>query len=406
MTSELPEAEVTARLPCFATGTPDAATTNAAAVEMLNVCIVTARAAGVDRAFRRRNREHPRAHRRDETGQLVHGLTAHPETEKQAAELRRRHLAVENGAHGRPGLVHREPPALDHRGQGRPHDVAHRVVSTRPVVAATALFPAVGRWDLHPDGGWTRRSSAGRASTRRLHVRRRFLTKAGEGERAAHPIEESGLALAGLSEEVGQQARPFRSENGLRMELHPFYWSRQMADAHDHVVIRGPGGDHDLGRERLRGHAQGVVSRGHERVGHAREQPAAVVADARRLAVDERRGAPDRGSEGSGHGLHSQAHAQERDLALDRDGPRLDTPAESGSPGPGETTMPRSSAAGSAAIASMPARSIASLRRTRPSPPAASRAWTRLNVNELKLSIMKIIGTPLPSCRRRPPCHR
>jgi len=37
MTSELPDAEVTARFPCLATGTPAAATTRAAAVEMLKV---------------------------------------------------------------------------------------------------------------------------------------------------------------------------------------------------------------------------------------------------------------------------------------------------------------------------------------------------------------------------------
>jgi hypothetical protein len=59
-----------------------------------------------------------------------------------------------------------------------------------------------------------------------------------------------------------------------------------------------------------------------------------------------------------------------------------ETPASSGSPGPGEITMPRSSAASSPASASTPARSMASLRTTRTSAPAACSAWTRLNVNE------------------------
>ncbi len=58
----------------------------------------------------------------------------------------------------------------------------------------------------------------------------------------------------------------------------------------------------------------------------------------------------------------------------------IETPASVGSPGPGETTMPRSSAAGSSARAMTPARSIASLRRTRTSAPAARSAWTRLKV--------------------------
>ena len=58
------------------------------------------------------------------------------------------------------------------------------------------------------------------------------------------------------------------------------------------------------------------------------------------------------------------------------------TPAESGSPGPGEITIPRRSCAGSSAIASTSARVTWSLRMTRTSAPAAWRAWTRLNVNE------------------------
>ena len=57
-----------------------------------------------------------------------------------------------------------------------------------------------------------------------------------------------------------------------------------------------------------------------------------------------------------------------------------DTPAVPGLPGPGETTMPRRSWAGSAAIASTPSRVIASLRITRTSAPAAWSAWTRLKV--------------------------
>ena len=47
------------------------------------------------------------------------------------------------------------------------------------------------------------------------------------------------------------------------------------------------------------------------------------------------------------------------------------------SPGPGNPDS-----AGSSAMASRPARSMASLRRTRTSAPVASSAWTRLNVNE------------------------
>ena len=58
----------------------------------------------------------------------------------------------------------------------------------------------------------------------------------------------------------------------------------------------------------------------------------------------------------------------------------IETPASSGSPGPGEMTIPRRCASGSSAMVSTPSRSMASLRMTRTSAPAACSAWTRLKV--------------------------
>ena len=55
-------------------------------------------------------------------------------------------------------------------------------------------------------------------------------------------------------------------------------------------------------------------------------------------------------------------------------------PASSGSPGPGEMTIPRRSAVGSSAIAATASTGIASLRTTCTSAPAAWSAWTRLKV--------------------------
>ena len=99
--------------------------------------------------------------------------------------------------------------------------------------------------------------------------------------------------------------------------------------------------------------------------------PAPSCSTARRLAVDERRGAHDRRPERGGHRLHAQADAQERDPPLGREADRLDRDAgvRPGRTGPGEMTIPRRSAAGSSASASSPARSIASLRTTRTSAP-------------------------------------
>ena len=80
-TSAEPDRDVIARLPCLATGTPAAATTSAAVVEMLNVPrAVAAGADDVDRALgRRRPASDALAHRGGEAGELVDGLAAHPE---------------------------------------------------------------------------------------------------------------------------------------------------------------------------------------------------------------------------------------------------------------------------------------------------------------------------------------
>ena len=89
-TSAEPDFDVIARLPCLATGTPAAATTSAAVVEMLNVPepsppVPTTSIVPVGRL----DAHDALAHRGREARQLVHRLAAHPEAHQQRGELRR-----------------------------------------------------------------------------------------------------------------------------------------------------------------------------------------------------------------------------------------------------------------------------------------------------------------------------
>ena len=154
-----------------------------------------------------------------------------------------------------------------------------------------------------------------------------------------------------------------------------------MADAHDHPVDLAHGGDPQLGRERRRIDRERVVAGGHERGRHALEQPGAVVGHLGRLAVDERRRADDRATEGGRHRLHPEADAEQRETALggDPDGPDRDPGvvrvARSGRDD--DPAQVRRRIVGHRRDGPM---SIASLRTTRTSAPAAWSAWTRLNV--------------------------
>ena len=105
-TSADPQRELIERLPCFATCTPAPATTNAAAVETLNVpeasppvpqvstsaSIATGRLPG-------ENRRGVAAHGRGETDQLVHRLALHAQRGEQSRDLRVVRVARKNLLH-------------------------------------------------------------------------------------------------------------------------------------------------------------------------------------------------------------------------------------------------------------------------------------------------------------------
>ena len=89
-----PAFDDSARLPCLATGTPQAATTSAAAVETLKVPDASPPVPQVSIASAGcRDLDHARAQRLGAAGQLVHGLAAHPERHQEAADLGGRRIA-------------------------------------------------------------------------------------------------------------------------------------------------------------------------------------------------------------------------------------------------------------------------------------------------------------------------
>lgn len=86
---------------------------------------IAAGTAGVDRALRGVDHEHPGTHGAHEAGELLHGLPAHPEADEQARQLGRRGLPVQDGADGALGLVGGQALTTDHRGQGASNGFTH-----------------------------------------------------------------------------------------------------------------------------------------------------------------------------------------------------------------------------------------------------------------------------------------
>ena len=201
---------------------------------------VAARPDDVDRAVRRLDVDRALAHRRGEPGQLVDGLAAHAETHQQGGQLGRRRLAVHHRAHRPVRLVHRQRAAVDDRVERGADQVAHRTPS--PTASAS---PAV----------------------------------ANEPDRVVQP---RGLAFPGLAQEVREQVRALRGQDGFGVELDALERQRDVADAHDDPVDLAHRGHAQLRRERREVDREGVVARGHERRRHALEQawPSWVTSDA------------------------------------------------------------------------------------------------------------------------------
>src|SRR5207253_9572466 len=94
-------------------------------------------------------------------------------------------------------------------------------------------------------------------------------------------------------------------------ELHTLHWPAAMTYAHDFTVIR-PRRDLERVGHRVRQDDQRVVACRRERIRQAGEDPAAVMADLRSLAVHLRLRARHRRAEGLADGLVAEAHTEDR----------------------------------------------------------------------------------------------
>ena len=117
-TSAEPEADETARLPCFATPAPAAAATIAAAVEMLIVLAPSPPVPAVStRSSLRPDRKHVAAHRLGTARDLVRGLALEPERHEEAADLGLRRFAAHDLVHHLVRLRPRQRAALEQIGE-------------------------------------------------------------------------------------------------------------------------------------------------------------------------------------------------------------------------------------------------------------------------------------------------
>src|SRR5215203_412829 len=251
-TSALPERLETERLPCLATGTPAAAATRAAAVEMLNV----------------------------------------PRPSPPVPQVSTR------------------SPVLWGMGRDR-----RRMALAAPEISATDspfMRRATSRADLRtsvtmPSMSWPKSSSV--SSRVRLSP---AVTRTSAERASSSGIVSSSVPLARFAEvqEVGEEMRTGAGEHRLGVELHAPVGQRAVAQAHQRAVVRPGQGLQLLGQGALL-HLQAVVAGGLEGVRQAGEDPLVAVAHGRGLAVHQPGGAVDRGAEGDAQGLMAEADAEQ-----------------------------------------------------------------------------------------------
>ena len=151
-TSAEPDADETARFPCFATPAPAAAATIAAAVEML---IVPAPSPPVPAVSTRSSRrgctgQDVLAHRLGAAGDLVGRLALQPQRDEEAADLGRRRVAAHDLAHHLAAARPAELLAVEQVGE--------RLLDQR---RSRKFCPSRGPSGVSTDSGWNWTPSIG-----------------------------------------------------------------------------------------------------------------------------------------------------------------------------------------------------------------------------------------------------
>ena len=280
-----------ARLPCLATGTPAAATTRDAAVEMLNVPLpsppVPTRSIVPAGASTRTTRSR-----------------IAPAKPASSSVVSPRIRSATRSAASWAGVA---SPSMTEPIAAR----ASSMVSVRPsttAASAARTVSLIGR----PRPGSAR-------IDRQLGVGIGRFAEAPGRERPGDVVETAALPFAGEPQEVRQEMRSLRGEHRLGVELDALERQRHVSETHDHPVLLGQGGDPEDVREATPVDRQRVVARRHERRRQPAEESLAVVGHLGRLAMDERRRADDRAAEGDRHRLHPEADPEQRDRPIGRD---------------------------------------------------------------------------------------
>ena len=334
-TSALPQRLETERLPCLATGRPQAATTTAAAVEMLSVCEPSPPVPQVSTTSGSPCSTTVIAPRIASAAPAIASAVSPPMRSATA------NAPICTGVHA---------PA-------RIASKAARASAAPTGSRASSRASALGKWAksaltarLLPERGLF-----GRARTAPARGRR------GRRRDDLDPVVDQPLALA--------------RQNALGVKLHALDRVQSMPEAHD-LALGRPRADLEAGRQRLALDEERVVSRRLERRGDAVEEAAAVVKDGRRLSVHQAPGAHDAPPVGLPDRLVPQTDSEDRQTAaeslqdLERDAGLV----RRARTGRDEQAMGRR--------ARMPATSIPSFLKTSTSAPSSPRYWTRLKVNE------------------------
>src|ERR1700722_8165964 len=123
-----------------------------------------------------------------------------------------------------------------------------------------------------------------------------------------------GVPLRGDLEEIPQQQMAMLGSDAFRMKLYPVNGKPLVSKSHDQSVV-GIGGRSELRRQALALNHERMITRGFERRIDAAKNPAAVVTDVGKLAMNRLGRAHDLAAERLTDHLMAEADAENRNAA-------------------------------------------------------------------------------------------
>src|SRR5579883_3266785 len=194
-----------------------------------------------------------------------------------------------------------------------------RIASTAPVISSTLSPRVRKAMRKPPicAGVTSPESMASKAETASARVSAApVATLAISGLKASIPLSDfsggaSGVEGAGEIEKIAQHDAAMLGENALRVELHAVNRRRAMRETHDQAVL-GLGGDFEFRRRRFAVDDQRVIARRLERAVDAAKHAASIMRNARQLAMHGQGRADDLGAERLADRLMAETDAEDR----------------------------------------------------------------------------------------------